>query len=83
MFGLPSLNKLLILVAIISAIWFAFRLIGQLDRQRREATKVGKGRGGKKPADRQQVEDMVQCRVCGAFTAARGSACGRANCPYG
>ncbi len=82
MFGLPSLSKLLVLVAIMSAIWFAFRLIGQLDRNRREAARREKEQGGVNRRQSPQVDDMVKCAVCGTFTARAGKSCGKADCPF-
>ena len=80
MFGLPSLSKLLVLVAIISAIWFAFRLIGQIDRNRREAARKEQGRVNRTQSG--QVDDMVKCAVCGTFTTRGGKSCGKAGCPF-
>jgi hypothetical protein len=82
MFGLPSLSKLLVLVAIISAIWFAFRLIGQLDRNRREAARKEKEQVRVNRPRSSQVDDMVKCAVCGTFTARGGKSCGKAGCPF-
>ena len=79
MFSVPSLSKLLLLVAIISAIWFGFRLLGQLDRQRRDAARQEKKAAAAKA---RQVDDMVKCAVCDAFTARGSKACGRAGCPF-
>ena len=73
MFGLPSLSKLLVLVAIISAIWFGLRLLGQIDRNRRDAARREKQSGDASPKQSRQVADMVKCKVCGTFTAAVGS----------
>jgi len=82
MFGLPSLGKLLVLVAIISAIWFAFRLLGQIDRNRREAARKEKERGRVNRTQSRQVDDMVKCEVCGTFTARGGKSCGKSGCPF-
>ena len=85
MFGLPSLQKLLVLAAIVALVWFGFKLIGRLDRQRKDAAAVGRRdrRGGRADARRGSVEDMVKCRVCGAYVPARGaSTCERTDCPY-
>jgi len=82
MFGLPSLSKLLVLVAIISAIWFAFRLIGQIDRNRREAARKEKEQGRVNRTQSGQVDDMVKCAVCGTFTTRGGKSCGKAGCPF-
>lgn len=82
MFGLPSLSKLLVLVAIISAIWFGFRLLGQIDRNRREAARREKERGRVQPKQSRQVDDMVKCEVCGTFTPRGSKSCGKAGCPF-
>lgn len=81
MFSFPSLSKILILVAIISAIWFAFRLLSQLDRQRRTMARKEKdrARAGARPP---QVDDMVKCEVCGTFAARGSKACGEPACPF-
>jgi hypothetical protein len=82
MFGMPSFSKILILVAIISAIWFGFRLLGQLDRQRRDVARKEKERArGQRPTPR-QVDDMVKCDVCGTFIARGSGACSRPGCPF-
>jgi len=77
-----GLSKLLILVAIISAIWFGFRLLGQIERNRREAAQRDKHRGRVPPQQSRPVADMVKCRVCGTFIAAGSKACGKAGCPF-
>ena len=83
MFGFPSLGKLLVLVAIISAIWFAFRLLGQIERNRRDAVRreqQQQGRVKRQPAS--DVDDLVKCTVCGTFTARSSKACGKTGCPF-
>ena len=82
MFGLPSLSKLLVLIAIISAIWFGFRLLGQIDRNRREAARKEKEEGRINRAQSRQVDDMVKCEVCGTFTPRGSKSCGKAGCPF-
>ena len=81
MFGLPSLSKLLVLVAIISAIWFGFRLLGQIERGRREAARRENEQGRVNRAQSRQVDDLVKCRVCGIFTARSAKSCGKPGCP--
>jgi uncharacterized protein len=82
MFGFPSLTKLLVLVAIISAIWFGFRLLGQLDRQRREIARKEKERARAHASTPRQVDDMVKCDICDSFIARGSKACERADCPF-
>jgi hypothetical protein len=81
MFGFPSLSKILILVAIISAIWFGFRLISQLDRQRRDVARREKERARGRATPR-QVDDMVKCDVCGTFIARGSTGCAKPECPF-
>ncbi|MGH6929998.1 MAG: hypothetical protein ACREEV_16900 [Dongiaceae bacterium] len=79
---MPSLSKILILVAIISAVWFGFRLLSQLDRQRRDVARKEKERArGQRPPPR-QVDDMVKCDVCGTFIARGSTGCGKPTCPF-
>jgi uncharacterized protein len=86
MFGFPSLNKLLVLALIILVVWQGFKFLGQLDRARKEALRQqAKAKTARPPAagTANQVEDMVKCRVCGAYMPARGAvSCGKPNCPY-
>ena len=79
MFGIPSISKLVILIAIVVVVWYGFKLVGQLDRQRRELARRAKDA----PKPRASVEDTVKCRVCGTYVARAGAtSCGRADCPY-
>lgn len=88
MFGF-SLQKLLLLAALVGAVWYGFKLVSRLQegRQLDQSAKVQRrpakrgGDGGK--ADRKEAEEMVRCPVCDAFVAARAqSSCGRSDCPY-
>ncbi len=65
MFTIPSLGKILVLVLIVLAVWYGFRLVGQFDRQRKA---LARQRGGN-PAKRAgaDVEDLVKCRGCGTY----------------
>ncbi len=89
MFSLPSLQKLLVLVAIIMAVWFGFKLIGSWDRERKERAKLARQRDGKSArgnsaaARDDAIEDMVKCPSCGDYVPQRRpTACGKAACPY-
>ena len=80
MFGF-SIQKLLVLIAIIGAVWYGFKLIGRLDQARKAQTRV---RDGKRPAARSwwprrsagaedrpaEAQDMVQCPRCKAYVPA-------------
>ncbi len=87
MFGF-GFSKLAVLIGIVAAVWYGFKLVGQLDRARKQAQSGkpprrpgggGGGGGGKTP----EVEDTVQCPTCGAYVVAKtASPCERPDCPY-
>jgi len=83
MFGF-GFTKLAVLVAIVAAIWYGFKYVGQLDRARKQARgnkpPRSTGGGGSSPSE---VEDTVQCPTCGAYVVAKSaSPCERPDCPY-
>lgn len=86
MLTLPSLTKLLVLAAILLAVWFGFRLLGQLDRMRKDEARLNRGGGGRARPGRTksaEVQDMTKCTACGAYVPAAGAtSCGQDNCPY-
>ncbi len=81
MFGF-GLTKLVLLAGVIAAVWYGFKLVGQLDRARKAQQR---GKPARPAADRraEQVEDTVQCPACGAYVVAgSASPCERPDCPY-
>ena len=85
MFGLPSIQKLIVLAAVVAAVWYGFKFLGRLQEQRKAEAKLHEGKGAKsarKSTASQdaakskggQVEDLVQCPACGAYIQA-GSKC--------
>jgi uncharacterized protein len=87
MFGF-SLQKLLLLLLIVGAVWYGFKFVNRLQQARdSEGKSRSRVRGGKPPASEPstaaEVEDMVRCPICDAFVAARSTShCGRDDCPY-
>ena len=87
MFGF-SLQKLLVLVAVIAAVWYGFKWVSRLQEMRETEQKPAARRPPKAERKAQKAkepgaEDMVQCPICQAYVPARGaSGCGRADCPY-
>jgi len=87
MFGLPSIQKLIVLAAVVAAVWYGFKFLGRLQEARKEEARLHEKRGGK-PARKAeapkggsqggsqggQVEDLVQCPSCGAYIQA-GTTC--------
>ena len=86
-----SLQKLLVLAAVIAAVWYGFKFVGRLQDQRKADREPGAGearrskvrwRRASRPAA-PEAEDMVECPVCRTYVQARGaSRCERADCPY-
>jgi uncharacterized protein len=87
MFGF-SLQKLLLLLLIVGAVWYGFKFVNRLQQARdSEGKSRSRVRGSKPPASEPsaatEVEDMVRCPTCDAFVAARSTShCGRSDCPY-
>ncbi len=80
MFGF-SVQKLVVLAAIIAAGWYGFKFVGRVDRARKAALKSA--REGSAEAAVSEVEEMERCAACGTFVPLRGAgACGRDDCPY-
>lgn len=87
MFGI-SLTKVLLTLFVIVVVWYGFKYVQRMQERQmatRDQVKVRRHeatRPQEKPAPT-DVEDMVECRVCGAFVPQRGAAaCGRGGCPY-
>jgi hypothetical protein len=76
-----TLQKLAVLIAIIGAVWYAFRLADRLQSVRRAAVRRT-GPGGR--AQQVAGQTLLPCPACGTYLA-RGSAgpCGRPDCPQG
>ena len=91
MFGF-SLQKLLVLAAVIALVWYGFKFVGRLQDQRKADGGLG-ARAARRPKRRgsapatepraQDAEDMVACTVCQAYVQVRGATrCDRSDCPY-
>jgi uncharacterized protein len=86
-FGI-SFWKVLLLVAVIAAVWFGYRWFQRWEKERRtEAARREaqlSGPQGSTAKARTSTEDMTACRVCGVYVAAGAArSCGRADCPFG
>ncbi|HEY9164333.1 MAG TPA: hypothetical protein VIN57_06955 [Magnetovibrio sp.] len=82
MFGF-SLTKLIFTAVVVYAVWQAFKYFTRLSEQRekRRGTADDAARSSSKSASA-EVEDMVQCSVCDAYTARGSKSCGKAGCPF-
>jgi hypothetical protein len=87
MFGF-SLSKILLIVAVIAAVWFTLKYVtnkvegasgDKPEKLRRKAKAQAQPQAAE--SDGRAVEDMVRCRVCGAYQTRSAGPCGRADCP--
>ncbi|HEX9808803.1 MAG TPA: hypothetical protein VGC25_04275 [Alphaproteobacteria bacterium] len=75
MFGM-SLSKLLVLAAIVLAVWYGFKWIQRLNRGKEQRV------AHKREADAEGTE-LIACEGCGAYTPRTIAQCpeGRDDCP--
>jgi len=71
MFAFP---KLIVVALVVAAAWVGYRWLNGLTREL-------SSRRPTPPHRWINAEDLVACGVCGAYVAARASACGRPDCP--
>ncbi len=82
MFGF-SLSKLLVLAAIVAAVWYGFKFVDRLDKRRKREIKARRDNPAGAVDVPEKPEEMVQCPVCESYVAAQGvGPCGRDDCPY-
>ena len=84
MFGF-GFSKLAVLVGIVIAVWYGFKVVGQIDKARKQsqANKPPRQNAGGSGGNTPEVEDTVQCPACGAYVVAKSaSPCERPDCPY-
>src|SRR5690554_5511802 len=80
MLGFPSLTKLLVLAAIVLAVWYGFKLIGRLDAQRKLQAKqqeraAAAGRATAVP----DAEEMIACAAAPTAPTDQGLSAGGLN----
>ena len=75
MFGF-SIAKILVLAAIVAAVWYGFKIIGR----RNQSSKVDRDESEN---SRISAEETVECPRCGTYIVPDSAGlCGRADCPY-
>jgi hypothetical protein len=70
MFGLFSISKILVLGAVVLAVWYGFKWLGNRERMQKQAAKQRSRKGPDQSAASSSgptIEDMVQCPDCGAY----------------
>lgn len=77
-----SVPKLVLLVIVILAVWYVSRVVNRgaavLERRRRNAAAGPRGQGTHGLGI---IEDLVPCRICGAYVSPGARSCGRPGCP--
>lgn len=82
MFGF-SIQKLIFTVAIILIVWYGFKFLGRIDKQRKARLKAERRQTAAKPQPKDNTEDMTACPTCGTYVSlADARSCGRDDCPY-
>lgn len=77
-----SLPKLLLLLAVIGAVWYGFRMFAQIQAAREkegDGTKVRSARSSRRTIP---AQDLVLCEKCKSYVTPEGSGCRRGDCPY-
>lgn len=86
MFSIPTFPKLLLIAVVIGVFWWWNRRNQIRARERADLDNAARGSRAKssaKNAAAKPIEDMAQCKVCGAYVPAKGaSRCGRSDCPF-
>lgn len=86
MFTIPTLPKILLIVAVIGLLWWWHRRNRIRARERAELDRgnpADKARAKARNNPAKPIEDMAQCRVCGAYVPAAGASnCGKEKCPF-
>ena len=70
-----ALPKLVLLILVAGAVWFGLRW------WQRAPPTIVRRREAPSPQPHQAVQDLVACRVCGAYVAADAAGCGKPGCP--
>lgn len=81
--GLFSVSKILVLIAIIAAVWYGFKIMARRNQNVRQQPPSGHIGSSKREAADNTAQDMESCAVCGTFVPnASAKSCGREACPY-
>lgn len=86
MFTIPTVPKILVIVIVIGVLWWWHRRNQIRARERAELDRgnpAGRASAKAKNSPAKPIEDMAQCRVCGAYVPAVGATnCGKERCPF-
>jgi membrane protein implicated in regulation of membrane protease activity len=77
-------TKFLLVVAVIALAWFGWRWWQRYEKERRELEERREAEASLRRArgdSATPIEDLVKCRICGAFVPPRAARCERTDCP--
>lgn len=78
MFGF-SLGKILLLAAVVAAVWYGYRWWQRVQKVTRDEEAILARERARAPSG----EDMVKCPACDTYLSPKGArSCGRTECPY-
>jgi hypothetical protein len=78
MFGF-SFGKLLVLAAVIGAVWYGYRWWQRVQKVTRDEEAMLARERARAPSG----EDMIKCPACDTYLSPKGArSCGRSECPY-
>ena len=72
-----TIPKIVLIILAIIAVWYAFRWLSRGPPSIMRRWQQSPPRPQSPPA----VEELVACRLCGAYVAAGARGCGKAGCP--
>lgn len=76
------LNKILLTILVIAVVWIGFKYWSRYVAGPGARPSVPRGgRPEPQPERRDDVQEMIQCRVCGSYVSAQATRCGRPDCP--
>jgi hypothetical protein len=70
-----AVPKIVLIVLLAFVVWYAVRWFNRVPPP------IARRRSSASPRPQPAVEDLLSCRVCGAYVAASARGCGRADCP--
>lgn len=78
------LNKILLTIIVIAVVWIGFKYWSRFVAGPGARPSMPRRPRAPERAEetRDEVHEMVQCRVCGSYVAAPGRRCGRHDCPF-
>ncbi|MCW8915007.1 MAG: hypothetical protein OQK24_04040 [Magnetovibrio sp.] len=75
--------KVVFTIVVVLVVWNGFKYFTRMQEQR--SGRVPRSKPSPKAPEapaKDGVEDMVECKACGAYTTRSAKSCGRQDCPF-